>query len=810
VVGRRGRRGPRRGQAPGASPLPLPPEDPPGIARPDDLAFDADDVLLVSRNGAVVLIDRRDRWPPARAAAPGFAARRLAPLPGGGAMALDREAGRLARLRGRPLRRSGADPLPRAEAFRPVEPNSDPPRLMPLPDARLPDDRQGADIAVSEGGRVAVTAWVAGADAELHLLVNGRLVFRFALEGLRRPVSLAWLGEDAVAVIAFDGAAPAAQAFVYEVDAAAAGGLARPLGAVHRLLEPWRGGFCKALGPRPRYLSGDPAAAAPARLLALRPLSQARHARRGTVRPAPLDSGLDGCVWHRATLDADVPEGTAARLWALASDDPSPPPAPGAEGAPDWAPHRLGGAFADDLPPDAPVAVALSSASDPDFRDPAFPGALPHTVLLQQAGRRVRRLAGRFLHLHLELLGDARATPRLAALRVTGARFAWRDRYLPALFGEALSGPDGAAAGPATPPDFLDRLLGLFESRFTEIEDRIAAAWLLTDPGAAPDDALPWLAEWVGIAPEPAEPAHRLRQRLRAAPHTARLHASVGGVLAALELATGGVVITGAALDPYGEPPRPGGLALASRGAESVRALVLGLSDAAGGGETAFATGGAVTGGEIVLVEGFRLRRTFATLIGVDMRDLANPLIPGGVASGNSIVGDTLFLGAPWAARLLAAMSEPTPRGARATEAFLDALAHRALILVRDGPETADLDRLRAVAEAAAPAHVELQVLRASAPLLVAVASLVGVDTYLVDPPPTRTARLNRTDLGRGDVVAGTGGLDRRGDGPAPTPPVAVLDGPIEVSLGSDFVLSAGRSTAFGGAAIARNIFLWD
>jgi phage tail-like protein len=422
----------------------------------------------------------------------------------------------------------------------------------------------------------------------------------------------------------------------------------------------------------------------------------------------------------------------------------------------------------------------------------------------------VRRLAGRFLHLHIELVGDARATPRIAALRVEAERFSWRDRYLPDLFGETLSGAEAEAAGPASPPDFLERLLGLFEGRATEIEDRIAAAWLLTDPAAAPDDALPWLAGWVGIEPEPAEPARRLRQRLRAAPHTARLHASAGGVLAALELATGGAVVTGAALDPLGETPRPGGLALASRGPDAVRALVLGLTDARGGGETAFATGGAVTGGEIVLVEGFRLRRTFATLLGVERRDADDPLVPGGVRSGNSYLGDTLILGRPWDAALLAAMTERTPRGRRATEAFLDTLAHRALILVREGPETRDLDRIRRVAEAAAPAHVALEVLPAPQPLLVAVSALVGVDTYLVAPPAAGPATLGASGIGGGDVVSGTGRLDPRADGPAPTPPVAVLDGPAEAVAGSAFVLSAGRSRAFGGARIDRNIFLWE
>ena len=88
----------------GAIALDLPPDDPPGVPQPTDLALGTDDVLYVARNDAVVLLDRRDRWPAARVAAPGFAAHRLAPAPDGGVWALDRVAGRIARLTGLPLR----------------------------------------------------------------------------------------------------------------------------------------------------------------------------------------------------------------------------------------------------------------------------------------------------------------------------------------------------------------------------------------------------------------------------------------------------------------------------------------------------------------------------------------------------------------------------------------------------------------------------------------------------------------------------------------------------------------------------------
>ena len=56
----------------GAIALDLPPDDPPGVPQPTDLALGTDDVLYVARNDAVVLLDRRDRWPAAGVAVAGM------------------------------------------------------------------------------------------------------------------------------------------------------------------------------------------------------------------------------------------------------------------------------------------------------------------------------------------------------------------------------------------------------------------------------------------------------------------------------------------------------------------------------------------------------------------------------------------------------------------------------------------------------------------------------------------------------------------------------------------------------------------
>jgi len=798
------------GFAPGSTAIPIPPDTPPGLPQPTDLAFGRDDVLYVARNDGVVMLDRRERWRPARVDLDGFRAHRLAPAARGGVWALDRIGRRLALLSGRPLR-TGGIVEGTGEIFQPIEPNPQPPRLRVYRDAVLPAAAEPIGVAASSAGRVAVLTWQAGADAELFTLEGTRFVRRFALAGLRFPYALAWVGEARVAVIASDGARPAAQAFVYELDSLDP---APPTGEVFRLLGVWEGAFFNVLGDVPSYPVAGADAATPGGARKLHPMSRATYAREGSVTLGPLDCGDSGAAWHRFYLEASLPPNAGLRIAAYADDFGAVPAAPGDPSAPDWALHLAGNA---DGPADAPRAAWCVERSELPFA-PALHPCAPEpgrsglfTLLLQRSGKTVRRIEGRYLYLHLTLLGDSQVTPEIGGLRVYAQRFAWRDRYLPALYRETLAGPDAEAAGRATQPDFLDRFLGLFEGPLTQLEDKIAGSWILTDPRGAPDTALPWLAQWIGLGDQGEIAPGPLRQELRAAPYTARLHGTVGGVMAALEIATGGVAIDGGRIDPSRPVPRPGQLALASLEDVALRTLVLSVADPRSGAGSVVLAGGAVTRGEIVVLEGFRLRRTFATILGADLADEDDPLTLGLAASGNSFVGDTLILGDAARREILAAFSAEIQTGAEraAVLAFYERLAHRALVLVRRATRTADVARLARIARAAAPAHVEITVLEASRPLIVGAASLVGVDTFLLDGPPVQRVRVDRSRLGTGDLVMGEGRLDARAEGPLAARPRAVADGPAEVWSGTGFLLSAARSEPAAGRVIERNIWTW-
>ena len=275
----------------------------------------------------------------------------------------------------------------------------------------------------------------------------------------------------------------------------------------------------------------------------------------------------------------------------------------------------------------------------------------------------------------------------------------------------------------------------------TPLEDRVAAAHLLTDPASAPQQHLDWLASWIGVAFDPALPAERRRRWLAAAPTLARLHGTRGGLELALDIASDG----------------------------------------------------GVAGGEIVLVESFRLRRLLATLLGVDLSDDADPLLPGLTVSGNSIVGETLILGETETLELLALFREEvaTIEENAAVRAFYERLAHRATVLVHQSVSPQDLGLLRRVVELEAPAHVDVRVASATLPLLVGIASLVGVDTYLGPQPRPQPARAEVSSLGLGDYVLGPTSLDPRRSGAAA--PVASSPAPV-AEAGSDFTARFGQS----------------
>jgi phage tail-like protein len=683
-----------------------------------DMATGFDGVLYLALEGDIVLIDLRGRWAPARVSHPACSAWRLAPDPAGGAWVLDKDSRQLARAHGlpRPNRvfRSYAP-----DVARPCADDADPPRITPL-GAALPADETLAGIACSPANALALLSWAAApADARVRLLdpQTMRLGAPQTLRGARYPHSAAWLCETQLAVIL---ANSPGEALVYDLaEALAQPGAARelePSGDFYPLRDHNGGPFLKGPLFPPHYPLPQPGSpldgSAP-----LHALSLPNYAERGEVRGRRLiDSESDQTVWHRLYLEAVIPDGCGITVWLAATAS-----AGGAVPPDAWHEHRFGRRFAH-AGDEVPLGAWLSEPSEVPGQ-PGMLGCAPEpravglfSALIQRPGRRVRALRGRFLQVRVELHGDGRATPELAGLRAYASRFSYVEHYLPELYHEQTFGPEADEPGPASERDFFARFVALFEGVLTPLEDRVAGAYLLADARTAPDDALPWLGSWIGLAFDPAYPSERRRALLAEAPRLFRLRGTLPGLRLALDLASGGGVRSGA----------------------------------------------------IVVLEDFRLRRTFATILGADLADEHDPLLQGLVVSGNSYVGDTLFLGDDTLEQrkeFLALFRDDLPKSdaeRAAVAALLDRLANRVTVLIHQGYGREEAALLRRVVDQEAPAHVATRVLASSYPFLVGMASLVGVDTFLRAAPPAQPVTLNASRLGERDFLVRPASLDPR------------------------------------------------
>jgi phage tail-like protein len=324
-------------------------------------------------------------------------------------------------------------------------------------------------------------------------------------------------------------------------------------------------------------------------------------------------------------------------------------------------------------------------------------------VLLQYPAGAARTLRGRYLQLRLVLEGDGRHTPAIHAMRVYAPRFSYQEAYLPELFRQRTGreGP-GDQEGPANGADVRERLLAAFEGMLTPLEGRIAACEALLHPDTVPTALMPGLAGALGLRIPPHWPEARRRRLLAEGGLLQQWRGTYPGVRLALDIATDG----------------------------------------------------AVGRGQVVLVENFRLRRTMATLLGLDMDDRDHPLTLGTGMSGNSIVGDSLIL-SDADSRTFLALLAPELGGddAAAVTAFFDRYSHRVSVLLH-GPARRERALVEEVLIAELPAHLLWRIVETDHPFVLGLSPLLAVDSFLETTPPPRRAVLNDTHLGREGLLA--------------------------------------------------------
>ena len=184
-----------------------------------------------------------------------------------------------------------------------------------------------------------------------------------------------------------------------------------------------------------------------------------RFKRAGTARTVMLDSGIDGCQWHRVDIRGQVPSGCAVRVRSTTA------------------------------------SIALNEADIQTLDASAWcsTGNRHGADTACQRDELVMSPPGRYLWLEITLQSDGLATPCVTSLRLEYPRVSLR-RYLPAVFGED---PNGA--------NFTDRFTALFDATIRSVErplDRLPSYFEpLATPSGGGDpahDFLTWLASWVG------------------------------------------------------------------------------------------------------------------------------------------------------------------------------------------------------------------------------------------------------------------------------------------------------------------------
>lgn len=638
---------------------------------------------------------------------------RVAALGADGALLLDRARGQFLQIVGAPCR-DQPQAIYRPETPRPCEDFPPPPKLIARPDLSLPEGSTAVAMAANPGGEVAVLLYPETDEdpAAVVLIAGAQMSAPLSLADTGAPFCIGWVEDDCWAVLFAD----LKEAIVYALPFLEKTS-DRPLTALgYRYPLNW--GADEAFRNRP-FFNG---LASPVRYPSTdrrgrfrpRPLHHlsfpAYPLKASVIAAAPIDSEQPGTVWHRLYIEAHLPAGTGLRVCLAAADDPT-----ALDRAP-WMEHRFGPGEAG---PDVPRGVWLREASEVPFHKgllycpPARNRSGLFTVLIQKPGYRVRSLKGRFLKVRLELRGNGHESPEVAALRIYAPRFSLLDNYLPELYRETIPESEVNTEGPATGPDFLQRFLCLFESFLTPLEDKVGAAFMVSDPMAAPAEALDWLSGWVAMPLEPALPEAVKRRTIRAATNLHRMRGTIRGLALALDLATD----------------------------DGVRK------------------------GDIVLLEDFRLRRTFATILGADLSVADDPLLGGRIPSANSYVGDTLILGEESKKEFLALYADDLAKQGdeqEIVENFYARLANRLTVLVHRHTDEESLALIRRIVRREIPAHIDFRIVAASQPLLVGLYALVGVDTYLREEPPRNIARLGRSYLGRNDFIKKLPTLDDR------------------------------------------------
>lgn len=132
-------------------------------------------------------------------------------------------------------------------------------------------------------------------------------------------------------------------------------------------------------------------------------------------------------------------------------------------------------------------------------------------------------IRGQYLHVRLELIGGIHSSPQVGSFRAYCPKRTYL-RYLP----EQYQSNNRS--------NFLERYLSIFQSEYTDIEERIDRLTQYFDPQGVPKEYLSWLSSWLAIEYDDEWPAGAKREFLSNAPELFKQRGTKEGLARTIRL----------------------------------------------------------------------------------------------------------------------------------------------------------------------------------------------------------------------------------------------------------------------------------
>lgn len=225
---------------------------------------------------------------------------------------------------------------------------------------------------------------------------------------------------------------------------------------------------------------------------------------KGFYYSKTLDSGIQGCQWHRLALEADIPSKSILEIYYYSTDDP-----------------ELKGKIDNFLSDSKKSIQEKAEGIDAAIGTWSKPEKNPKDMLF-------REKTGRYLWLKLVLSTfDENVRPVVTQMRVYYPRISYL-RYLPAVY-----------QGDPTSKEFLERFLSIFETLFYDRETVLDTIFRYFDPDTTPQNFLTWLASWLNLSLEEDWPEVKKRQFIREASTLYKRKGTPFGMERLIEIYTG-------------------------------------------------------------------------------------------------------------------------------------------------------------------------------------------------------------------------------------------------------------------------------